>query len=177
MSTFSDRLIGTARLDAKTFEEIEADIAATGQAMMVVVLSSVAAGVGTASFDGFRIATLTMGTAAALIGWMAWAILTYLVGTRVFHEPQTQSNVGELLRTTGFASAPGILRVIGVLPGIGWLVYLVTSIWMLAAMVIGVRQALDFTSTGRALAVCAAGWVLSVIIAVVLGVAFGPTVQ
>lgn len=177
MSTFSDRLVGAARLDTRVFEEVEADAGATGQAMTVVVLSSVASGVGTINLGGVGPRPLIVGTLAALVGWIAWAMLTYLVGTRLFQEPQTRSDVGELLRTTGFASAPGILRMMGVVPGIGWIVYIVTSIWMLAAMVVGVRQALDFTSTGRALAVCAAGWLISLIVAVVVGVMFGPTVQ
>jgi Yip1 domain len=177
MSTFSKRLVGAVRLDARIFEEVEADPAATGQAMLAVVLSSLAAGIGTASVGGFRLAVLTMGTVVALISWVAWAILTYLIGTRVFAEPQTRADVSELLRTTGFAFAPGLFRVIGVLPGLGWIVYVVTSIWILAAMVIGVRQALDFTTTGRAIAVCAAGWILSLFIAFLVGVSFGPTVQ
>jgi hypothetical protein len=177
MSTFSERLVGAARLDAGTFEEIEGDISATGQAMMAVVLSSIAAGIGTVSVGGFGVAPLARGTLIALLSWVAWAVLTYLIGTRLFPEPQTRADLGELLRTTGFASAPGLLRVIGVLPGLGWIVYVVTSIWMLAAMVIGVRQALDFTTTARAIAVCAVGWVLSIVIAILVGVSFGPTLH
>jgi len=177
MSTFLDRLTGAMCLNAGMFEEIEADSTATRQAMIVVVLSSVAAGIGTLSVGRFQIETLTLGTLAALIGWIAWASVTYLIGTHLLAEPQTRANLEELLRTTGFASAPGVLRVIGVVPGFGGSVYLATSIWMLAAMVVAVRQALDFTTTGRAVAVCAAGWVLSLILAVVVGVVFGPTVQ
>jgi len=177
MSTFSERLVGAARLDARVFEEVEADISATGQAMLAVVLSSIATGIGTASVGGFGVVALTRGTLVALTSWVVWAVLTYLIGTRLLPEPQTRADVGELLRTTGFASAPGLLRMIGVIPGLGWIVYIATSIWMLAAMVIGVRQALDFTTTGRAIAVCAAGWVFSLLIAFLVGVSFGPTVQ
>ena len=177
MSTFSERLVGAARLDARIFEEIEGDTSATGQAMMAVVLSSIATGIGTASVGGFGVVALTLGTLIALTSWVVWAVLTYLIGTRLLPEPQTRADVAELLRTTGFASAPGLLRMIGVIPGLGWIVYITTSIWMLAAMVIGVRQALDFTTTGRAIAVCAAGWVLSLLIAFLVGVSFGPTVQ
>lgn len=176
VTTFSGRLIGAARLDARIFEEVEADETATGQAMLAVVLSSVAAGMGTVSLGGFG-RTLMLGTLVSLIGWIAWAVLTYVIGTQMFREPQTRADVGQLLRTTGFASAPGLLRVIGALPGLGWTIYLATSVWMLAAMVVGVRQALDFSSTGRALAVCAAGWLLSVIMAAIVGIAFAPTVQ
>ena len=177
MSSFSERLIGAARLDAGIFEEVEADVRGTGQAMAVVVFSSVAAGVGAIRLSSLGPRPLIVGTLAALAGWIAWAMLTYLIGTQVLPEPQTRSNLGELLRTTGFASAPGILRLLGVAPGLGGVIYIVTSIWMLAAMVVGVRQALDYTTTGRAVAVCAAGWVLSLTIAVVVGIMFGPTVQ
>src|SRR5262245_50618709 len=106
MSTFSERLVGAARLDTRIFEEIEGDTSATGQAMVAVVLSSIAAGIGTVSVGGFSIPALTVGTLIAMISWVAWAILIYLIGTRLFPEPQTRADVGELLRTTGFASAP-----------------------------------------------------------------------
>jgi Yip1 domain len=167
-------MIGAARLDARIFEEIEADVRATGQAMAVIVLSSVAAGVGVA---GFGARPLIVGALTALVAWIAWAALTYLIGTHILQEPQTRSNLGELLRTTGFASAPGMLRVLGVLPGLNSIVYFATSAWMLAAMVVGVRQALDFTTTGRAVAVCVVGWILSLTIALVVGIMFGPIVQ
>ena len=177
MSSFSARLVGAARLDARTFEEIEADPQGTRQALVAVVLSSVAAGIGTTSVVGMGPRPLVMATIGALVGWIAWAMLTYVIGTRLLQEPQTRADLGELLRTTGFASAPGLLRVAGVIPGLGWIVYVITSVWMLAAMVVGVRQALDFTTTGRALAVCAAGWLISLLIAVLIGSVFGPAVQ
>jgi hypothetical protein len=44
-------------------------------------------------------------------------------------------------------------------------------------MVVAVRQALDFTSTGRAVGVCAVGWALSLAIAAILGNLFAPTVS
>ena len=169
MSTFAERLVGAAKLDARTYEEVEADVNATPQAMAVVILSSIAGGVGAIGVGGFGAGGLIGGTLAVLVGWAAWAALVYLIGTRLLPEPQTRADIGELLRTTGFASAPGLLRVLGVLPGLYGPVFLVASIWALAAMVVGVRQALDYTSTGRALMVCGVGWVISVLIALVLG--------
>jgi hypothetical protein len=177
MSTFARRLLGAARLEVSTYEEIEADRRGTAQAMLVVVLSSVAGGLGTAGIAGYSPRSLVLGTLAALVAWFAWATLIYIMGTRLLPESQTRADVGELLRTIGFASAPGLLRVVGIVPGLAWPTYLLTSIWMLAAMVVAVRQALDFTSSGRALAVCAAGWLLALVIAVVMGVVLGPTVQ
>jgi hypothetical protein len=108
---------------------------------------------------------------------MAWAALTYLIGTRLLPEPQTRADIGELLRTIGFASAPGLLRVLGAIPFIGPPIYAIAAIWMLLAMVVAVRQALDYTSTGRALAVCVLGWALSLVLAAVIGLVFAPSVS
>jgi len=177
MSTFARRLLGAARLEVSTYEEIEADSRGTAQAMLVVVLSSVAGGLGTAGIAGYGPRSLVLGTLAALVAWLAWATLIYIMGTRLLPESQTRADVGELLRTIGFASAPGLLRVAGIVPGLAWPTFLLTSVWMLLAMVVAVRQALDFTSTGRAVAVCAVGWLLALVIAVVIGVVLGPTVQ
>jgi len=88
----------------------------------------------------------------------------YIIGTKVLPEPQTRSDLGELLRTTGFAASPGLLRVLGVIPLIGGLIMPAVTIWMLVAMIIAVRQALDYQSTGRAVVVCLIGWVVFVVI-------------
>ena len=104
----------------------------------------------------------------ALIGWYVWAFLTYFIGTKFLAEPQTRSDHRELLRTIGFSSAPGLIRVLGIIPGLGTLLFLVADIWMLVAMVIAVRQALDYTSTGRAIGVCMIGWVVQILILMVL---------
>ena len=102
-----------------------------------------------------------------------WAYLTYFIGTRLLAEPQTQADLGELLRTIGFSSSPGLLRVLGILPGVQQLVFFVAGLWMLVAMIIAVRQALDYTSTWRALAVCAIGWVVQILILMALFLALG----
>ncbi len=166
MASFSDRMIGAAKLDVQTYEEVEADATAMGQSMWVVVLSSVAAGIGT----GEGIIGLVVGSLAALIGWFVWALVTYLVGTKMLPEPQTEADVGQLLRTTGFSASPGLLRVLGVVPGIGLLAVGVANIWMLVSMVVAVRQALDYSGTGRAVGVCIIGWLALVLITMVLGV-------
>jgi hypothetical protein len=106
---------------------------------------------------------------AALAGWFIWAWLTYIIGTRLLPMPRTHADLGQLLRTTGFASAPGIARVVGIFPGLGGVVFFVTGVWMLAAFVVAVRQALDYTSTLRAVGVCLIGWVVYGIIFYLLG--------
>lgn len=170
MASFTQRLIGAARLNIHTYEEVEADTTALGQALGVVVLSSVAAGIG-ASGRGVT-ASLLGGLVPALVGWFIWAWLTYMIGTRLLPMPQTHADLGQLLRTTGFASAPGIARVVGIVPGLSGAVFFVTGVWMLAAFVVAVRQALDYTSTLRALGVCSIGWVVYGIIIFVLGLFF-----
>ncbi len=167
MSTFAERMIGAATLDVHTYEEVEADTTATTQAMGVVVLSSLAQGIAglTQGGGGFGFVAGAMG---ALIGWFIWAFLVYIIGTKVLPEPQTRSDLGELLRTTGFSAAPGLLRVLGVIPLIGRLIIFAVSIWMLIAMIIAVRQALDYQSTGRAVGVCLIGWFVFVVIVLML---------
>ena len=175
MASFVQRMIGASKLDVNTYEEVEADTGATGQALAVVVIASVASGVGTALGAGteagvpYLIGASIGSTLVALVGWLVWAIVTYIVGAKILPEPQTQSNIPELLRTTGFAQAPGIARILSGIPVIGWFVTFAVWIWMLVAFVIAVRQALDYKSTGRAVIVCAIGWVVNFIIVVVIG--------
>lgn len=162
MSTFTERMMGAATLNVNTYEEVEADTTATTQAMGVVVLSSIAQGIGSLAIGGG--AGFVAGAMGALIGWFIWAFLVYIIGTKMLPEPQTRSNLGELLRTTGFSASPGLLRVLGIIPFIGGLIMVAVSIWMLIAMIIAVRQALDYQSTGRAVGVCLIGWFVMVVI-------------
>ncbi len=166
MASFTDRIIRAAKLDVNLYEEVEADRGALGQAMAVVVLSSVAAGIGSAERAG--IGGIITGTIGALVAWYVWAYITYFVGTRFLSEPQTRADHGELLRTIGFSSSPGLIRVLGVIPGLAGVVFFVASVWMLIAMVIAVRQALDYQSTLRAVGVCVIGWVAQIVILMVL---------
>jgi hypothetical protein len=176
-NTFLQRLIGAVSLDAAIYEEVEADRSATSQALLVVVLSSLSAGLGARGLGGFSIANIFFFSVVALIAWAAWALVTFEIGARLLPEPQTRADVGEMLRTIGFSSAPGMLRVFGALPGVTIPMFALTAVWMLAAMIVAVRQALDYTSTARAVAVCALGWTLALAIALVLGLLFGPTVS
>jgi hypothetical protein len=172
MGNFISRIFRAAKLDAHLYEEVEADKSAMRQAMLVVVLSGVAAGLGNISKGG--LSGVLLGTIAALAGWYIWAFLVYLIGTKLLPEPQTRSDIGELLRTIGFSSSPGLIRVLGVIPGIeGGAFFMVASVWMLAAMVIAVRQALDYTGTMRAVAVCVIGWIVQVLIIILLLYLFG----
>ena len=172
MNFFVNRMMRAAKLDVNLYEEVEADKTAMGQAVAVVILSSVAAGLGDIAKAGMG--GLVVGAVAALVGWLIWAYLTYLIGTKLLPEPQTKADYGELLRTIGFSSSPGIIRVLGIVPGLFWIVSTVASVWMLVAMVIAVRQALDYSNTLRAVGVCAIGWVIQILIMSVLFSFVGP---
>ena len=171
MANLGDRMVRAARLDATLYEEVEKDKGAMGQAIGVVVLSSLAAGVGSVEKAGFG--GILIGTVAALVGWYIWAYLTYLIGTRLLPEAQTRADYGELLRTIAFSSSPGLIRVVGVIPGLAGVVFIIAAIWMLIAMVIAVRQALDYQSTLRAVGVCLIGWVIQAVFMVLVISVFG----
>jgi hypothetical protein len=157
MTSFVNRMVGAAKLDLRIYEEVEADRNATGPAMGVVILSSIAQGI---AFISYGPRVLIEGTFFALIGWVIWASLTCLIGTRILPEPQTRSDIGELLRTMGFASSPGIFRVLGIISTLGRVIRFPILVWMLVTMIIAVRQALDYRSMGRAVAVCVIGFAI-----------------
>jgi hypothetical protein len=171
MSSFKDRILRAAKLDVELYEEVEADKEALFQAMTVVVISSVAAGIGSISTVGFG--GILTGSLTALITWFIWAYVTYFIGAKFIPEPQTEADPGQLLRTIGFSSSPGIIRVIGIIPGLGTAISFIASIWMLIAMVIAVRQALDYKSTLRAVIVCVIGWIIQALIFVLFFAVFG----
>ena len=156
MNGFINRIIRAAKLDTSVYEEVEADKKALRQAMGVVILSNIAFGIGFGSASlREMIPIMIMG----LVAWYVWAYIIYFIGTRFLPEPETKADHGELLRTLGFASSPGLIRVFGIIPGLSNVIFLVVSLWMLIAMVIAVRQALDYKSTLRATFVCVLGWV------------------
>ena len=161
-ANLKNRIIRAAMLDVNLYEEVEADKKALGQSIAVVVFSSLAAGIGGAAMGVSG--GILIGTAAALIGWYVWAYLIYFIGTKLLPEPQTKANHGELLRTIGFSTSPGLIRVLGVIPVLRGLVFTVASIWMLVAMIIAVRQALDYKSTIRSVGVCVIGWIVQIFI-------------
>ena len=171
MQNYIDRIVRAAKLDVNLYEEVEADKGAMGQAMGVVVLSSIAAGIGSIGTIGVK--GIIIGAITALIAWYVWAYMTYFIGAKILPEPQTKADHGELLRTIGFSSSPGLIRVLAIIPGVSGIIFAIASIWMLIAMVIAVRQALDYQSTLRAVGVCIIGWVIQAIILMILFAALG----
>lgn len=177
MGLYLYRLMGAASLDATMYEGIEADRSTTIQAAATVLLASLAAGVGAGGWYGVAPATLGAMSVTAGLTWLGWALLIFHVGTHVLPTPQTRVTFGELLRTTGFAAAPGLLQVFALLPGLAGLVFTITSLWMLATMVVAVQHALDYTSTWRAVAVCLVAVTLLLVLAALLGVLWGPSLS
>jgi len=160
--TMTNRMLRAARLDPRLYEEVEANPALTQEAMTVVILSAVAAGIGGSPHIGLL--GLVVMALVALFGWYVWAYVTFWIGTRVLPGAQTQADAGQLLRVLGFSSSPGVLRVAGIIAPLTGLVFLVAHAWMLVAMVVAVRQALDYSSTGRAVAVVLLGAVVYALI-------------
>jgi hypothetical protein len=171
------RLMGAAALDGDAYEGIEADPRVTAQAAVTVLLASLAAGVGSLGWRSGEGGMFVMVSVVAMLTWVAWAMLTFQIGARMLPEPQTEVTLGQMLRTIGFAAAPGLLKVFAVFPRMTALVFTATTIWMFAAMVVGVRHALDYRSTTRALTVCAAAAGLAAAMAVVFGLLFGPALS
>jgi hypothetical protein len=158
-----NRMIRAARLDVNLYEEVEAEPGAINQAVLVVVIVSVLSGIGT-GISGMMAGGilsflwgLLAGIAGSLVGWLAWAFFTWLIGTKLLKGPQTSATWTEMLRTIGFAYSPGALRLFAFIPFIGGIIAFAALIWSLVAGVIAVRQALDF-STGRAIGTCILGW-------------------
>ena len=179
MNRFLNRFFRAAKLDVSLYQEIVEDPGTLNQALIVVFIYSMAAAYGTFGRTG---ATGTnIGMITTLLGWYVWAFSTYIVGVRILPEAKTQPDRKALMRVLGFASAPGILRVLGFIPGLGIAVLLAATGLIVAAATVGVKQALNYESTARALGVCIIGLIISAVFQglmfVILFSAFGVTAK
>jgi hypothetical protein len=154
--SWTDRMKGAALLNNDTYEEVEADQTATGQAAGVVALVAVAQAIGGAGEGGSGILA---GAISALLGWLLWAGITYLIGAKLLGGTATW---GELLRTLGFAQTPGVLYVLGFIPVLGGIIRFAVAIWVLITGIIAIRQALD-VGTGKAVLTAVLGWLVIVL--------------
>jgi hypothetical protein len=169
VANFQERVIGVMQLRAATFEEVEHDASATSQAAIVVLVATIAQRL---SLYDLGVRWLLGSIVAALVAWLIAALVLFFIGTRVLPGKNTSADVGQLLRTVGFAQAPGIFAILGVLPVLGGLIGLLVFLWVLAATVVAVRQALDYDDTLRAVIVCllaAVAWVAVVMVASLIG--------
>jgi len=164
--TIVDRMIGAAKLDVPTYEEVEHNESLTAQAAMVVAIAAVARAIGGLDGGGAQILS---GLMTALSMWIVWAGITYLIGDRLLGGTATW---GELLRTLGFAQAPGVLAIIGVIGPLSGVTEIVLSIWLLVTGIVAIRQALDF-STGKAILTAVLGWLAAMTVAVLIALTIG----
>lgn len=171
-NSITDRMLGALRLDSQTFEQIEADRKATGEAAFVVVASSLVAAAGYALRVGGEVNAGLLGAIAELIGWGVYAWFAWLIGTKVIPGPSTKADWGEVARTLGYATTPRFFLLLVAIAGIAGFVRLVVSLWILAATVVALRQALDI-STLRAIVVGIIASILQYIVAsFILGALF-----
>ena len=156
ISLFINRVFRAIKIDIDLYEEVEKDKNATVQAGIVVVLSSLAAGVGALQMG---VSNFFLAPAMSLLSWYVWAYIIYFVGVKLFGSPNTRSSHGELLRTIGFSSAPGLIRIFGVTPDLMTVTFIGSAFWMLACMVVAVKSALDYDSMWKALGVVIVAWI------------------
>lgn len=163
------RMIRAIKLQSALYEEVEADKSANTQAGLVIIIVSIAAaiGAGLASLSGGGLLAAVWGLVTALLGWLLWALVVYIIGAKLMKGKETQSNWGEVARTVGFANSAGIFRIFAFIPVLGWIISVVAWIWILIAGIIGIRAALDF-STARAVITVVIGWLVYVALMVVL---------
>jgi len=170
MASFGERVVGAMSLKASTFQEIEHDTTAMGQAVGVIALAAVSTGLGNVWYGG--VSGILTGIVMSLIGYAVWALVVWLVGTKVMPDPATKADFPETFRTIGFAAAPGILGIVTIIPILGWLLLVVLWIWQIAAMVIAVREVLDYTDTMKAVIVVVIGWLIQLVVTILLGMMF-----
>ena len=168
MASLGQRMAGAMKADVATFEEIEHDPNAMGQAVTVIVIAGVASLIGNIFRAG--ITAGVMGLIISLIAYGVWAVMVTLIGTRLMPEPATKADFPETFRTIAFAASPGIFAVFAIIPFLGVLISFAISIWSLVIMVVAVRTVLDYSSTGRAIIVVLIGWVIYWMVAATLGV-------
>ena len=162
-----NRLIRAASLDSHLYEEVEADTTALLPAMLVVVVVAISKGIATLASSGDFFG-LVIGIVFSLLSWAVWAFITYFVGTKILPSEFTHSSWGELARVTGFAQTPGLLFFLMLVPVVGIYLFYVIGFWQLVAMVIGIRQALDYTSTLRAVGVVLIGFIPVMVLTILL---------
>jgi hypothetical protein len=178
MASFQERVLGALKLQASTYEEVENDASATSQAATIVVAGSALRGIATAISTamlglGFGIVGLVVGVVFAVIGWAIGSWVLLMVGTKIMPGKNTQADLGQLLRVTGFASSPSLLSILGVIPILNILLFLAIAVWQIIAMVIGVKQALDYEDTMKAVIVVIIAWVIMFVVTMIAGLIVG----
>ena len=162
-----NRMIGAARLSVETFEEVEHDRSATIQALVVVIVVAAASGIGSMlSSDVSLLNGVILGAVRGVVGWAVWALVTWIIGSTILRTPETEADWGQLARVTGFAQTPGLLNILIFIPVAGWIIGIAAFLWQFVAMMVGVRQALDYKSTWRAFFVILISFIVVLIVVI-----------
>jgi hypothetical protein len=171
MASFGERVVGAMQLNPRSFEEVEHDPTAMGQAVGVIALAAVSSGIANIWYGG--LGAIVWGVIATLIGYVVWAAIVWLVGTKVMPDPATKADFAETFRVIGFAASPGLLSIITIIPLLGWLLMFLIWLWTIAAMVIAVREVLDYSNTGKAVVVVIIGFIVNLCVTFFLAALFG----
>jgi hypothetical protein len=176
-------MVRAAKLDSNLYEEVEHDEGANGQALIAVLIVSMASGLGagiSAIISGdsglWFLWGLLIGIGTGIVGWLIWSLFAYVLGTTIFKGHETEADYGQLMRTIGFSNTPRLLSFFSFIPFLGGFISFVALVWALVAGVIAVRQALDF-STWRAIGTCIVGWLIyALLVFLVFGFVIGANV-
>lgn len=179
-----DRIKGALLLDEETFEEIEHDESANGQAAVVVVASAILAAAGVSIGSNLLQTSLPESASVivnflivavwAIVGWLIWSAVTYIIGTKIF---DGEATYGEMLRVTGFGFAPAAFMILSAIPCIGFAISLLVMVWSLGAVFVAVRSGLDL-GFGKTLITVIAGWIVySIGIGIIFSLVFGVSSQ
>jgi hypothetical protein len=170
-TSYGERLRGALLLDPRTYRDVEQDTNANGQAALTVVLAALAAGIG--AILGRNLLQNALGAAvSSIVEWVIFAFVAYFVGTSLFSSDRTSVTPGQVLRTVGFAQAPKLILVLGIIPLIGWIAGIVAFFWFILAAITALREAFEF-DTGRAIGTGIVALIVIAIIDIILGVFFG----
>ena len=102
-----DRIVRAIRLDWTVFREIAKDENAMSQAAIIVIIVAIMSSLGAALGSGSFFVTLIVSLLLAIfVNWIGWAILTYFVGSVLF---KGKSDIPEMMRVLGYANAPYLL--------------------------------------------------------------------
>jgi len=154
-SIFFNRVFRSIKIDPDVYDEVQKDKTATLSAAIVVVISSLSAGIAAKQLGA---SSFIFAPILSLVSWFVWAYIVYFVGVKLFPDTKTKTTHAALLRAIGFSSAPGIIRVFGFTPELMTVTFIGSALWMLACMVVAVRQTLNFKSLWKALGVVVMSW-------------------
>ena len=152
---FINRVYRSVKIDPEVFDEVQKDKHATIAAGAVVVMSSLAAGIAASHLGAVN---FFLAPVLSLVTWFVWAYIVYFVGVKLFPDTKTKTTHLSLLRSIGFSSAPGMIRIFGFSEDLMTVTFIGSAFWMLACMVVAVKQTLNYKSLWKSLGVVIIAW-------------------